>query len=220
MDGTLGESLRAPSPFKGPNSADLPAVPPVPHERHLPVAAPAHDPQVAVGCQGHVPGAGPQSECGGGGGQGSTAQRNAPLMPERLRCPRLRRQPGPGANARAEPTATPLPWRSQPARPRACSGGLGGSAAPRYQGGSAVPGGPTIELRRPERLRRSLRASCASAPSAGNFRVAGDYKAKEAASGVLVLNVLRVFFIHAGSMYCPSTMCQAGKVPAFLELTF
>lgn len=112
MDGALGEPLRAPRLLQGPNSADLPAVPLVPHERHLPVAAPAHDTQVAVGGQGHVPGAGPQSGCGDGGGDGKrgrATQREAPLMPERLRCPRLRYQPGPGARAKAEPTATPLP---------------------------------------------------------------------------------------------------------------
>lgn len=98
--------------LQGPISADLPAVPLVPHERHLPVAAPAHDTLVAVGGQGHVPGAGPRSGCGDGGSsgkQGRTTQRETPLMPERLRRPQRRYQPGPGADAKAEPTATPLP---------------------------------------------------------------------------------------------------------------
>lgn len=99
-----------PRPLMGPDSADLPAVPPVPHERHLPVAAPAHDLQIAVGGQGHVPGAGQQSGCGGGDGrQGSWPQREAQLMPGKLRCPRRRRRPGRGANAKARPTETPLP---------------------------------------------------------------------------------------------------------------
>lgn len=95
------------TPMTGPKSADLPAVQPVPHERHLPVAAPAHDPQVAVGGQGHVPGAGPQSGCGGGG-QGKRPQQDAGVMSERLRCLWLRRQPGPGPNANG-PKETPLP---------------------------------------------------------------------------------------------------------------
>lgn len=104
--------LSAARPLSVPNPADLPAVLPVPHERHLPVVAPAHDTQVTVGRQGHVPCAGPQSreDSGGGGGRhGSRPQRAAPLMPERLCCPPLRNQPGPGANAMAQPTATPLP---------------------------------------------------------------------------------------------------------------
>lgn len=99
------------TPMTGPKSADLPAVPPVPHERHLPVAAPAHDPQVAVGGQGHVPGAGPQSGCGGGGGGGGQRRRpqqDARCMSERLRCLWLRRQPDPGQSANG-PTVTPLP---------------------------------------------------------------------------------------------------------------
>lgn len=109
----LGRRLRrtpaCPLPLPGPNSADLPAVPPVPHKRHLPVAAFAHDTQVAVGGQGHDPGADPQSGCGGRGGRGGEWRRETPLMPERMWYPRPLRRPCPGARAEARPTATPLP---------------------------------------------------------------------------------------------------------------
>ena len=82
---------------------------PVPHKRHLPVAAFAHDTQVAVGGQGHDPGADPQSGCGGRGGRGGERRRETPLMPERMWYPRPPRRPCPGARAEARPTATPLP---------------------------------------------------------------------------------------------------------------
>lgn len=109
LDGGLGISLPALHPLPGPNPADLPAVPPVPHERHLPVAAPAHDPKVAVGGQGHVPGARPKLGCGGSGGQGRGPRRETPLMPKRPRCWRLLTLSGPDASSEAGPTATPLP---------------------------------------------------------------------------------------------------------------
>lgn len=98
-----------PRALPGPNPADLPAVPPVPHKRHLPVAASAHNTLVAVGGQGHDPGTNPQSRCGGSGGWASERQQGTPLMPERLGCPRRLRSRGLRASSQARPIATPLP---------------------------------------------------------------------------------------------------------------
>lgn len=210
MDRALGEPLRVPRPRMGPNSADLPAVPPVPHERHLPVAAPTNDPQIAVGGQGHVPGAGQKSGCGAAAGH-SEGPRSCPRScraggcregppraraqspgPRRRRChsdPRRRRS----AHARAAREAPPSIRRRRRTRHRA--------EAP---GGQSVSAGPARTL----------------SSTAANSRVAGWNTVVGAACLLSICSKRFAHVDHFRSIYCPSTICQADKFPALLELTF
>lgn len=130
-----------------------------------------------------------------------------PEAAERARLGRERKGPAHGdAAAIAIPAGAALRMLRRPARLHRASAGSGGPAIePRCRAARASPPG-----------RRSL-----SVPPPRTPGLPAKIQSWELpACGAFVLSALRMLIIHFRSMYCPSTMCQADKFPALLELTF